>query len=123
MRPPFIASIVEGHGEEDAFPKLLYNIVIAIRPEAHPIVLSPHRVPRDSRLNAPGTLEYYATKAVADAGSTARLIILLDADDCHPAELESRLLQRVPQHIPPNRVSVCIANREYENWFIASLEA
>ena len=122
MTPPFIASIVEGHGEEEAFPKLLYNIVIAIEPAAYPIVLPPHRVPRDSLLNVPGALEDYAVKAINDAGPTARLLVLIDADDDNPEELEARLSQRVPPHIPPNSVSVCVAVREYESWFIASLE-
>ncbi len=88
MTPPLIASIVEGHGEEEALPKLLYNVVLAIRPALYPIVLPPHRVPRDSLLNASGALEDYAVKAMTDAGPTARLLVLIDADDDSPAELE-----------------------------------
>ena len=123
MTPPFIASIVEGHGEEEAFPKLLYNIVLTVKPAAYPIVLPPHRVPRDSLLNVPGTLEDYAVKAIADAGPTGRLLVLIDSDDGDPGELESRLLQRLPQSIPGARRAVCLAVREYESWFIASLES
>jgi hypothetical protein len=122
MTPPLVASIVEGHGEEEALPKLLYNIVLAVQPALYPIVLPPHRVPRDSLLNVSGALEDYAVKAVTGAGPTARLLVLIDADDDDPTELEARLLQRVPQHIPATRVSVCVAVREYESWFIASLE-
>lgn len=122
MTPPFIASIVEGHGEEEALPKLLYNIALAIQPAVYPIVLPPHRVPRDSLLNVPGALEDYAIKALADAGPTGKLLVLIDADDDDPRELETRLLQCVPQHIPTAWVSVCVAVREYESWFIASLE-
>ena len=123
MTPPFIASIVEGHGEAEAFPKLLYNIVLAIKPDAYPIVLPPYRVPRDSLLNVPGTLENYVAKAFADAGPTARLIILVDSDDDDPEDLAAKLAQRVPPHVDATVFSVCVAVREYESWFIASLES
>ncbi len=123
MTPPFIASIVEGHGEEEAFPKLLYNIILTVKPAAYPIVLPPRRVPRDSLLNVPGTLEDYAVKAMADAGPTGRLLVLIDSDDDDPIELESRLSRRLPQNISGARSSVCLAVREYESWFIASLES
>ena len=123
MTPPFIASIVEGHGEEEAFPKLLYNIILTVKPAFYPIVLPPHRVPRDSLLNVPGTLEDYAVKAMADAGPTGRLLVLIDSDDDDPRGLASRLLQRLPPNIPNARSAVCLAVREYESWFIASLES
>lgn len=123
MTPPFIASIVEGHGEAEAFPKLLYNIVLSIKPDTYPIVLPPHRVPRDSLLNVAGTLENYVVKAVADAGPTAILIILIDSDDDDPDDLTTRLAQRVRPQVDDAVSSVCVAVREYESWFIASLES
>ena len=122
MTPSFIALIVEGHGEEEAFPKLLYKIILAVKPATYPTVLPPHRVPRDSLLNVSGTVEDYAVKAMAHAGPTAKLLIRIDVDDDLPEELESRLSIRIPHHIPSSQVSVCIAVREYESWFISSLE-
>ena len=98
MTSPFFASIVEGHGEVEAFPKLLYNIAIAIQPEVYPIVLPPHRVPRDTLLNVSGSVEDSTVKAITDAGPAGRLFILIDADDDDPAELENRLLSRVRKH-------------------------
>ena len=123
MTPPFIASIVEGHGEAEAFPKLLYNIVLAIKPGTYPIVLPPHRIPRDSLLNVPGAFENYVVKAFADAGPTARLIVLIDSDDDDPEDLATRLAQRVPLQVRAEVFSVCVAVREYESWCIASLES
>ena len=122
MTPPFFASIVEGQGDEEALPKLIYNIAIAIGSGVYPIALRPYRIPRDILLNTPHALEDYAASAIADAGPTDRLVILLDADDDCPAELGPQLWRRVAGIVPRERVSVCIANREYETWFIASLE-
>ena len=81
MRAPFIASIVEGHGEEEAFPKLLYNIILTVKPAVYPIVLPPYRVPRASLLNVPGTLEDCAVKAMAANGPTGRLLAPIDSGD------------------------------------------
>ena len=122
MTPPVFASIVEGQGEEEAPPKLIYNVAAAIGGEVRPIVRPPFRVQRDALKNRPGALEEYAAKAFREGGPTARLIILLDAEDDPPEALTQYLLQRVPSHLPLERVSVSIANREYEAWFIASLE-
>ena len=122
MTTPFIASIIEGKGEEDALPKLIYNVVLAVTPDSYPIVLRPHRIPKDRLLTVPGLLEYHCERAVAEAGPNARLIVMLDADDGCPAELGPRLHQRIVSRFPRERFSVNIANREYENWFIASLE-
>ena len=123
MTPPVLTSIVEGQGEEEAFPKLIYRVAAAIQAEVHPIIRPPFRVRRDALKNRQGALEEYAVKAFLEGGPTARLIILLDAEDDPFEELGQQLLQRVPSHIPRDRVSVSIANREYESWFIASLES
>ena len=122
MTTPFIASIIEGKGEVEALPKLIYNVVMALTPDSYPIVLRPHRVPRDRLLTVPGLLEYHCERAFAEAGPNARLIIMLDADDDCPAELGPCLRQRIGSRFSGELFSVSIANREYENWFIASLE-
>ena len=123
MTVPVITSIVEGEGEEEAFPKLIYNIATNSGFAVRPIVRRPFRVQRDALKNRPDALEDYAVKAFREGGPEARLIVLLDAEDDCPAELGPRLLQRLPVHIPLERVSVSIANREYEAWFIAGLES
>jgi hypothetical protein len=49
-------------------------------------------------------------------------MVLIDADDDCPAELGPRLLGRAKQatHIP---VSVVLANREFESWFLGAKES
>ena len=123
MTLPVITSIVEGEGEEEAFPKLIYNIATTSGLAVRPIVRPPFRVQRDALKNRPDALEDYAVKAFREGGPEARLIVLLDADDDCPAELGPQLLQRLSVRIPLERVSVSIANREYEAWFIAGLES
>ena len=49
--------------------------------------------------------------------------MLLDADDDCPAEFVAPLVERVKAHIGHRRVSVVLANREYEAWFIAAADS
>ncbi len=63
--------------------------------------------------------------ALIRGGPMTRLFILVDADDACPAELGTQLKERVQliaQNFPQCLASVNIANREFEGWFIASLE-
>ena len=50
-------------------------------------------------------------------------MLLLDADEDCPAELGKRILARARACIPHVRVSVVLAKREYEAWFIAAAES
>ncbi len=43
-----------------------------------------------------------------------------DADDDCPAELGTQVLARARGIVPHRRVSVVLANREYEAWFLAA---
>ena len=121
--PRVFASIVEGQGEELALRTLFYKILEAHQVETYPLILRPWRIRKGIIVQNPAEFERYAAQAISDAGPTARLFVLLDADDDCPAELGPILLRRLTARFPHNSVSVNIANREYETWFIASLEA
>ena len=121
--PPVFASIVEGQGEELALRTLFYKILDAHYAETYPEILRPWRIRKGIIVHRPGELERYAAQAMSEAGPTGRLFVLLDADDDCPAELGPILLQRLTARFPPNLISVNIANREYETWFVASLES
>ena len=123
MGPPVFASIVEGHGEERALRTLIDRIVSAQQLSIYPMVARPWRIPKGTIVNNPDALERYAAQALGEAGTSGRLFVLVDADDDCPAELGTRLLRRLTARFPHERISVNVANREYESWFIASLES
>jgi hypothetical protein len=91
--PPTIASIVEGDGEVSALPKLLHRIA--------------------AELGAPNLL----TPTPIEKGG---VLVLLDADDDCPAEYGPLLLARAQAARPDKQVSVVLANREFEAWFLAA---
>jgi hypothetical protein len=115
-----IASVVEGEGELSALPVVLRRLMYAegiwdadIRP--------PHLVAR-GRLVKQGGLE-----ATVDAlarrlppGAPGGILALIDADDDCPADLGPSLLDRATAVRPDRRISVVLANREFEAWFLAA---
>ena len=121
--PLVFASIVEGHGEELALRTLFYKILEAIQVDTYPQIARPWRIPKGTMLHRTGELERYAGQAILEAGPTARLFVLMDADGDCPAELGPRLSQRLATRFPGTSISINIANSEYETWFIASLES
>jgi hypothetical protein len=48
------------------------------------------------------------------------ILVLLDADDDCPAELAPQVLERARAVVPHRSVSIVLANREYEAWFLAA---
>ncbi|MBX3699151.1 MAG: DUF4276 family protein [Dokdonella sp.] len=115
-----IATIVEGHGEVAALPELLRRMH-AWRPAdqyAHP--LRPIRVHRDRFLNREDEFRKQLLLAAAKCGDQGWVLVLLDADDDCPATLAADLYRRAEQLLPRRRISVVIANREFEAWFIAA---
>lgn len=123
MEPPTIASIVEGHGEEAAIRPLITNIIASGTGDVYPRIAQPYRVPWGSLVNRSGELERSAQIVLREGGPSSRLLVLLDADECCPALLGPELLERLVQRFPDRRISVVIANWEYESWFVASAES
>ena len=123
MMPPVFAPIVEGDGEEATLRPLIYNVIASSGGAVYPTIARPYRVPWGSLVNKPGELERHADIAIRIAGAQARLLLLLDADDRCPADLGPALYQRLTARFPNRHISVSVANREYESWFIASSES
>jgi hypothetical protein len=120
-----ITSIVEGHGEVEALPLLLRRLW-EWRSQTAPypsIINTPIRVRRDRFLNKPEEFERFLLLANAKAQSDGWILILFDADDDCPAKLGLQILQRAREILPSTQISVVLANREYEAWFIASAKA
>lgn len=118
-----IASIVEGDGEVAALPVLLRRLNAWCTPSTPVDVLHPIRVHRDRFLNREQEFRRHLLLAAAKCGDDGWIIVLLDADDDCPAELGGEILERARQVVPHRRVSVVLANREYEAWFIAAAES
>jgi hypothetical protein len=116
-----IACIVEGDGEEEAFPLILRRILEEIDPAlAWSTVLHPP-IRRDrGLLKQRDHVVRVVELAARQLSRDGVILMLLDADDDCPAELGPRLLgwaQSARSDIP---TSVVVANREYEAWFLAA---
>jgi len=115
-----IASIVEGDGEVAALPVLLRRLGDWLSPGESIELPHPIRVRRDRFLNKEEEFRKHLQLAAAKSTDMGWILILLDADDDCPAEKGGLILQRAAAIIPHRRVSVVLANREYEAWFIAA---
>lgn len=117
-----LASIVEGQGEIEAVPVLIRRIAREIDPglavQPHP----PFRIPR-TKLIKPGVLEHYVEVAARRAGHGGALLIILDSDDECPAALGPQLLSRAQSIRGDLAISVTLAHREFEAWFLAAAES
>ena len=118
-----VVSIVEGDGEVAAFPVLLRRLGEWLSPEVPTAVLQPIRVRRDRFLNREEEFRRHLLLAAAKAGENGWILVLLDADDDCPAELGPQVLERARGVVPHRSVSVVLANREYEAWFLAAAES
>lgn len=115
-----IQPIVEGQGDEAAVPLLLRRL----RDEAQAWGLEvgrPHRR-RRTQLVRKDSLEN-AVRVAALRENCAGILVLFDADDDCPAELAPTLENWAREAAGEIPCAVVMANREYEAWFLASMEA
>jgi hypothetical protein len=128
-----LVTIVEGHGEARAVPVLTYRWLhqrgltgeffvpdIAINTKGCGKMKAPHD-PRTHR-----GIEHYVRQALR--ARPAAILVILDADDeCihrpHGKKLGPELLKRARFAADGVPVAVVVANREFEAWFLADLEA
>lgn len=118
-----IVSIVEGEAEVAAFPVLLRRVGAWLSPEVGIKLSPPIKVRRDRFLNRDEEFRRQVLLAAAKCGDNGWILVLLDADDDCSAELGPQILQRACAIVPHRRVSVVLANREYEAWFLAAAES
>ncbi|MGZ8217494.1 DUF4276 family protein [Methylomagnum sp.] len=115
-----VVAIVEGDGEVRAFPVLLRRLAAWLSPDLWVEIPPPIRVRRDRFLNRDEEFRRMLKLAAGKCGDSGWILVLLDADDDCPAELGAAILDRARRVVPHRRVSVVLANREYEAWFIAA---
>lgn len=118
-----VASIVEGDGEVAALPILLRRLASEWTPGSLVNALPPIRVRRDKFINKEDEFRRQILLAAAKSGQTGWILVLLDADDDCPANLGNQIYQRALKYIPHQRLSVILANREFEAWFIAAAKS
>lgn len=121
MRIARIAPLVEGDGEVIGFPVLLRRIIQKIDPMIHPAVCRGFRHPSGS-MRRTGGLER-AIQAVAEVHPAHPILVLIDSDDDCPKESAPELASRAKRARPDLTVSVVLAHREYEAWFLAAGES
>ena len=120
MSQPFVVtSVVEGHGEVEAVPVLLRRIVQQIDPSRVTDIRRPMRVNR-GRMLRPGEIERYVELAARHHGGLGAVLVLLDADDDCPAQLGTALCERARRRRPETPLSVVVAVKEFEAWFLAA---
>lgn len=112
---PRLVCAVEGPGDRQALPKLLYKIVPPGSVIVEPVVVKRHRIVKQ------GELERWV-EAVLNKKDCAAIIVLLDADDDAPCLLGPALRERA-QSVSHKECRVVLANREFEAWFIAGIES
>jgi hypothetical protein len=116
-----IASLVEGDGEVEALPVLLRRVVREIDPLSIPMLPRPFRHPLGSIRRAGGLERDLSTLAELYPGHA--IIVLIDCDDDCPKELGPQLASRAKRARPDLNISVVLAHREYESWFVAAAES
>lgn len=115
-----VVCIVEGHGELAAVPVLLRRVALWLSPTESVDVSPPIRVKRNRFIGDENEFRKYVELASMKCDNDGLVLILLDADDDCPANLGVRLMERARQVAPHRRVSVVLANREFEAWFIGA---
>lgn len=116
--PPTIASVVEGDGEVPALPKLLHRIAAELG-VTNLLTPTPMRIPR-GKITIAGGIERAVSAAALRVKGNGGVLVLIDADDDCPASYAPTLLARAQATRPDKCISVVLANREFEAWFLAA---
>jgi Domain of unknown function (DUF4276) len=118
-----ISCIVEGHGEVAALPILLRRFAAWEGRDLDIDVPQPIRVKRDRFLRSEDDFRKYLFLADSKCSADGLVLLLLDADDDCPAELGPDLLARARGVLPKRMISVVLANREFEAWYIGAAKS
>ncbi len=116
------AAIVEGHGECEAVPVLIRRVAATLDPGLAVSTGPVLRVPA-SRLGKPNELERAVELAARKNAGQGAILVLLDCDDGCPATQGPQLRKRARAARADLPLSVVLAKREYEAWFLAAAES
>lgn len=118
-----VVPIVEGAGEVASVPLLLRRLAAWRTQNTFPEILAPIRVRRDRFLRRDEEFQRFLQLAANKCADDGWILILIDADDDCPAELGPQLIARAQACVRHRRISVVLAKREYEAWFIAAAQS
>lgn len=111
--------VVEGDGEIEAVPLLVRRIIAELDPAAPVAYRRPVRVTKSKMLRA-AELERaigFVRRGIQNAGA---ILVVLNADDDCPATLGPLLLAKARPFTRDCPLSVVVATREFESWFLAA---
>ncbi len=118
-----IQPIVEGQGEVLATRTLITRIAATFwNPDSYVEVLRPiliHRTKIDIASELENRIEL-ARQKIHASDSNGGILVLFDSDDDCPATLAPKLLERAKNACIDVPISVVMAHREYETWFLAA---
>lgn len=117
-----IGCIVEGHGEVEAVPILVRRLVGHADPVLSVRLPQPIRIPKSKLIKA-GELEKAVELAARKVAPGGAVLILVDSDDQCPARLGPELLSRAQKVRSDVPLTVVLAKREFEAWFLAAAES
>lgn len=115
-----IQPIVEGYGDVRAVPGLLRRLfeAAAVWDVA---VAKPIRWPRHTLATRSGLVQ--VLKLARKLSGRCPVLVLLDSDDDCPAKLAPELRRFAEDEAEDMECAVVLAHREYEAWFLASIES
>jgi len=114
-----IVPIVEGDGEVDAIPNLLYKLLH--RHGCYDLhITRPKNSHGCNNLTTTGGIERFIQLALIEPRCEG-IIVIIDADEECASTLANGLARRVDTLNPSKPVVVVAAKCEYEAWFLASL--
>lgn len=115
-----IQPVVEGHGEVQAVPVLLRRLVSEAETWGvgigTPIRRTRHQLATEEGITASISL----ARGKPDC---AAILVLFDGDDDCPAQLGPKVQEWADAAARDTPCAVCIAHREYEAWFLATLDS
>ena len=122
-----VASIVEGHGEVSAVPKLLRRIARELLDDVYLDIVTPIRHKRDKFGSAAG-LRGPVTLAARTLRSRRPplpgiVLILLDGDGEPPCRLGPQVLAAALEIDPDADIGCVVADVMYESWFVAAADS
>ncbi len=116
-----IQPIVEGDGEVHAIRDLIRRIAFEFWNEASYVqVLRPILWSRGKIIKNPEDAVKQAEKNLRFSQKIGGILVLFDSDDDCPATLAPTILERAKRVCGYIPISVVMAHREYEAWFLAS---
>ena len=115
-----IQPLVEGHGEVEALPVLLRRFIDAAQVWTVG-VRQPIRRPRNRLAQEDGVRQ--AVRLALEQPECGAVLVLLDGNSDCPAELGPTVQEWTTGAADDTPCRVVLAHREYEAWFLASIES